>query len=260
MIPSKAAKRFARRLLATLMMAAATMLSGCAFNHDEQVAAQREDYLARYDSVLKDQEPRTAGAIYTPSASTFLRSDRRARGVGDILTVRLVEDMPGSSTAKNSDKRNGSHKMSVSTPIVSAAGGLLNSVASLVLPDRNADSLSGRAEDILKDNSIGTTHSFAGEGKLEKSNTMDGFVTVTVERLFPNGNLFVVGEKQVETDGGTEHVRLRGIIRPDDIGSDNTVASTRIAQADIAYVSAGDRYYASREGWLGRFFNKVDPL
>lgn len=243
-----------------IMTLLAGTLTGCAFSHDEQVAAQREDYLARYDSVLQDQEPRTAGAIYTPSTSTFLRSDRRARGLGDILTVRLVENMQGSSTAKNSDKRNGSHKLSVSTPIVAAAGGLLNSVASLVLPDKNADSVTTRTEDILKDNSINTAHSFAGEGKLEKSNTMDGFVTVTVERVFPNGNLFVTGEKQVETDGGTEHVRLRGIIRPDDIGSDNTIASTRIAQADIAYVSAGDRYYAAREGWLGRFFNKVDPL
>jgi flagellar L-ring protein precursor FlgH len=89
---------------------------------------------------------------------------------------------------------------------------------------------------------------------------MRGFVTVTVERVFPNGNLFITGQKRVETDGGEEFVRLRGIIRPEDINPDNTTISTRVAQAEIGFVAAGDRYDVATQGWLGRFFNRVDPL
>ena len=249
-----------RRRSALAAVAFPLALAGCAGQRERMVEEASTDYLARYESVVEDADSRTAGAIFTPSFNAFLRSDRRARAAGDVLTVRLVENMQGSSSAKNSDKRNGSHELSVSTPIASAAGGLLKSVASVFLPDGKAGSTARRVEDILTDNRLGTSHSFAGEGKLEKSNTMDGFITVTVERVFPNGNLFVTGRKQVETDGGTEHVRVRGIVRPDDITADNIVASTRIAQAEIGYVAAGDRYYAAREGWLGRFFNQIDPL
>jgi flagellar L-ring protein precursor FlgH len=133
-------------------------------------------------------------------------------------------------------------------------------MASLVMSKRAAGSVSGSAEDILGDNKISTDHSFKGEGTLEKSNEMKGFVTVTVERVFPNGNLFITGQKRVETDGGEEFVRLRGIIRPEDIKPDNTTISTRVAQAEIGFVAAGDRYDMATQGWLGRFFNRVDPL
>ena len=236
------------------------LVSGCASQHRAKELVKNEDFVAHYDTIMQGQEQRSVGAIYAPSASAFLRGDKRARNVGDILTVQLVENTTGASSAKNAGKRQGSHGLSVSSPIAAAAGGLLNSMASLVMSKRAAGSVSESAEDILGNNKISTDHSFKGEGLLEKSNEMKGFVTVTVERVFPNGNLFITGQKRVETDGGEEFVRLRGIIRPEDIKPDNTTISTRVAQAEIGFVAAGDRYDVATQGWLGRFFNRVDPL
>lgn len=242
------------------LLASAIGLSGCASQHRQQELTNNEDFIARYDTIVQGQEQRSVGAIYGPSAAAFLRGDKRARNVGDILTVELVESTTGASSAKNAGKRSGSHGLSLSSPLAAAAGGLLNTVAAVVMPKSTAASVSGSAEDVLKDNKISSEHAFKGEGSLEKSNEMRGFVTVTVERVFPNGNLFITGQKRVETDGGEEFVRLRGIVRPEDIRPDNTTISTRVAQAEIAFVAAGDRYDVARQGWLGRFFNQVDPL
>jgi len=160
------------------------LVSGCASQHRAKELVKNEDFVAHYDTIMQGQEQRSVGAIYAPSASAFLRGDKRARNVGDILTVQLVENTTGASSAKNAGKRQGSHGLSVSSPIAAAAGGLLNSMASLVMSKRAAGSVSESAEDILGSNKISTDHSFKGEGLLEKSNEMRGFVTVTVERVF----------------------------------------------------------------------------
>jgi flagellar L-ring protein precursor FlgH len=98
-------------------------------------------------------------------------------------------------------------------------------------------------------------NSFDGQADSSQSNRLDGSITVTVAERLPNGNLLVRGEKLITINQGEEFIRLQGIIRPVDIGPENTVASTKVADAMITYSGRGALADANRPGWLGRFFN-----
>ena len=98
---------------------------------------------------------------------------------------------------------------------------------------------------------------FAGGGDAAQSNRLDGRVAVTIERVYPNGNLAVRGEKRITLNNGGEHVRVAGIVRAIDISPDNTVRSSEIADARIAYGGDGLVADASRAGWLTRFLNSA---
>ncbi len=70
----------------------------------------------------------------------------------------------------------------------------------------------------------------------------------------------VQGEKRVTLNRGDEFIRIKGLVRSADIGADNRVPSTRVADAQIAYVGKGDVARAGRQGWLGRFFSVISPF
>ena len=83
----------------------------------------------------------------------------------------------------------------------------------------------------------------------------DGSITVTVVDRLANGNLVLQGEKWLTLNQGDEFIRIRGIVRPYDIGTDNTVTSDKIANARISYSGRGTLANTNRAGWLARFFN-----
>jgi flagellar L-ring protein precursor FlgH len=80
---------------------------------------------------------------------------------------------------------------------------------------------------------------------------------VTVADVLPNGNLVVRGEKRVGINQGNEYVKISGIVRPLDIAADNTIASTKVADATIIYNGDGQTASANKAGWLTRFFTSV---
>ena len=106
----------------------------------------------------------------------------------------------------------------------------------------------------------GTTQSFKGSGTAAQDNLLSGEITVTVRQRLTNGVLLVGGEKRLTLNRGEEQIQLTGLVRPEDISSDNSVLSTRVADARIRYSGSGQIADQSREGWLARFFAKVSPL
>ena len=101
------------------------------------------------------------------------------------------------------------------------------------------------------------TQSFDGEGDSSQSNSLNGDITVTVVERFANGNLRIRGEKWVTINQGREFIRVSGIVRPYDIAPDNSIDSTRVADARIAYSGRGALAAANRMGFLSRFLNSV---
>ena len=85
-------------------------------------------------------------------------------------------------------------------------------------------------------------------------------MSVTVVRVFDTGNLEILGQKKLTLNNGDEYIRVRGIVRPDDISSSNVILSDRIANAEIKYVGAGDIADTAKQGWLARVFTAVSPL
>ena len=103
-------------------------------------------------------------------------------------------------------------------------------------------------------------NTFNGKGGANASNTFSGTLTVTVDQVLVNGNLHVVGEKQIAINQGTEFIRFSGVVNPRTISGTNTVPSTQVADARIEYVGNGYINEAQNMGWLQRFFLNLSPM
>ena len=176
------------------------------------------------------------GAIFqAANGYAALTSGPRAAMVGDMLTIALVERTQAVKTNTASTDRNGS--IGISPP----------PTGPLSLFDAS-------------DTSVGANAAFKGAGSAAQSTVLNGEITVTVAEVLPNGVLVVRGEKALTLNRGDEFIRLSGLVRPADIGPDNRVPSTRVADARITYSGKGEIARASRQGWLGRFFSRVSPF
>lgn len=176
----------------------------------------------------------TAGGVYDTVGSFDLFMDLRARAVGDILTVVLVERTAASKESSTSTAKGTS--IDTGFPVILGKP-----------PTHNGTE--------ILNNELSSDNSFKGEADSSQSNRLDGNITVTVAERMPNGNLLVRGEKRITLNQGEEYIRLQGIVRPVDIGPQNSVPSTKLADAQIAYSGKGALADANRAGWLSRFFN-----
>lgn len=223
-----------RRLaLATL----ACMLAGC------NTAPTSDPAFEAIRPPLIDSAPATAGAIYRVGHNLVLFQDLRARRVGDILFIQLNEETQASKSAETDLEKTNS--TSISNPTL--LGSQVRFNAPGVLP------LALNQDNNLETN-LSSSSDFTGKGESKQSNSLTGEIAVTVAEVLPNGNLVVQGEKLFTLNRGHEHIRFSGIVRPEDIGTDNSVASTRVAGARIIYAGEGETASASSIGWLARFF------
>ncbi|MGG7915881.1 flagellar basal body L-ring protein FlgH [Klebsiella aerogenes] len=227
--------RQGQRLLAGMVM---LTLSGCAYiPHkplvDGSTSAQPAPPTAPVPngSIFQAAQPMNYG--YQP-----LFEDRRPRNVGDTLTIVLQENVSASKSSSANASRNGSSKFGVATA------------------PRYLDGLLGNAR---ADMDISGDNSFGGKGGANANNTFNGTITVTVNQVLSNGNLHVVGEKQIAINQGTEFIRFSGVVNPRTISGSNSVTSTQVADARIEYVGNGYINEAQTMGWLQRFFLNLSP-
>ncbi len=178
---------------------------------------------------------RTEGALYQETYGLNLFDDRKAHFVGDVITVTLSE-------------------RTVSRKSSGVATGKKSTV------DFNAGPLIG-ANPTIKGRELTTQleqdRTFDGSADADQSNSLQGNITVTISEILPNGNLMVRGEKWITLNRGDEFIRISGMVRPEDIAPDNTILSTRLANAKISYSGTGALADASSMGWLSRFFNSA---
>lgn len=177
------------------------------------------------------------GAIYQAGNSRPLFEDRRARFVGDTITVKITENTSASKKASNNLTRSGSQSASVTAFAGLPVGGL-NGL----------------------DLSANSATNFAGKGDAANNAVFTGNLTVTVIDVLPNGNLLVSGEKQIAIGAEQEFIRVSGVVNPAFVDFSNTVDSAKIADARIEYKSSGQIADGQVMGWLARFFLSVLPF
>jgi flagellar L-ring protein precursor FlgH len=165
--------------------------------------------------------------------------DRRPRNVGDTLTIVLQENVSASKSSSANASRDGSAGLSFE-----AMPRFMNG---LFAGDRANTAITGNND-------------FTGRGGAAAQNTFSGTITVTVHQVLANGNLHVVGEKQIAINQGTEFIRFSGVVNPRTISGSNTVISTQVADARIEYVGNGYINEAQQMGWLQRFFLNLSPF
>lgn len=218
--------RFLRPLAALALLA----LGGCA----TMAGPQRDDpqWAATAPIPTEAQAP-ADGSIYHDNQNMELFADPRAHRVGDILTIVLQESTQASKKATTSTSK--TDKTSIDAPTILGKGLTFNGNPASI-------GLSG-------------DRGFTGDGSSSQSNQLSGQITVTVAQRLSNGNLMVRGEKWLTINQGQELVRISGIVRPQDINPDNSIASSRVADARITYTGRGSLADANTQGWLSRFFN-----
>ena len=192
---------------------------------------------------LASEQP-SNGAIFRSGQSGLFATDQRARRVGDILTVTFNE-------------------IFAATKAQTAASSKADAFA-VTLPTGLPNILTGGFDKDAGGNgaglTAGTNRTFAGTGNAAQSNSFTGSLAVTVTRVFPNGNMEVAGQKEITLNNGNEYVRVKGIVRPEDISATNIVSSTRLADAQIRYTGSGHLADSSKPGWLSQFMRAISPF
>ncbi len=191
-----------------------------------------------------------SGAIYQTGYETAWFEDIRARRVGDMLTVKLVEKTTADKKAKTSVDKSNTTIMQNPTVFGTTVEYDTPSFIPLATNDNN-----NLAFDLQ------SSTEFEGDSDSEQSNNLKGDITVTVVEVLANGYLMVRGEKRIGINQGNEYIRLAGIVRPVDIDSTNTVLSTRLADPTMVYVGDGALAQSNAMGWLAEFFNSdISPF
>jgi flagellar L-ring protein precursor FlgH len=178
------------------------------------------------------------GSIYASAGSNSMRlfEDNKARAVGDLLTVVLVENTAARTNAKTAVDKNNSIGMAAPTVF--------------------GTSVTYNGKNLLEAQ-VDAARKFAGAGDSSQSNQLNGQITVRVVQDLGHGNLLVRGDKQMRLNQGDELVQIQGIVRVADIGPDNRITSDRVGDPQIVYGGRGTLARSNAMGWLGRFFNSA---
>lgn len=222
--------RSRRTLLAMTVVAAAAMSATPALGKKRPSPG--------FEPIMPVMAPARAanGSIFNASAGyAALYEGNRARSVGDTLTILLLESTTASKTVGSKSQKSGGASI---TPPTAGPLDFLN-------------------PDALKASSEST---FNGQGNAQQTSTLASTLSVTIAEVRPNGTALVRGEKRMLLSQGDEWVQFSGIVRLADIDQDNRVPSTRVADARIEYSGKGALQRASKQGWLGQFFNMISPF
>lgn len=224
--------KFSRLNSSLIVTVCALALAGCMSSNKPKPG---DPYYAPTISSAQAMPQRTEGSLYQDSYGLSLFGDRKAHFVGDILTITLNESTASKKSANVSVKKDNTQTFN------GGAGTLLGTNPTL--------------GNMSLDTNIAQNRKFGGNSGADQSNSLQGNITVTVAEIMPNGNLVVRGEKWITLNSGDEFIRISGIVRPDDVAPDNTILSTRLANAKISYSGTGSLAESQNMGWLAKFFN-----
>lgn len=208
-------------------------LSGCAKKVEVKPTADTGAKLQK--EIMRLNTPQEQGSLWVEGRAVGYYADIKARRVGDIITVKIVE----SSRAK----KDASTRLDRDSEISGSLAG--------------QDMIS-----VLKEAKAGVKFKkdFNGRGSTSRSDSLTATVTAFVTEVFPNGNMKIEGTREIKLNNETQYIHLSGIIRPDDILTDNTVLSSNIADTMIEYSGKGLLSEKQHNGWMARMLDYIWPF
>jgi flagellar L-ring protein precursor FlgH len=234
-------------LLGGLVFVALALMTGCATPPStgaktEAAAAPIPDTKAPAWERVERPVP-AEGSLWTDTNSRLF-VDLRAKQVGDLVTVRISEKPTGKLSAKTQTSRDSTIEAGISD--------FLGYMKALQAKNPNFDRTSMFDANFKP--------SFTGQGTNNREGELDAYVTARVEEVLPNGTLRIRGRQEIKVNNETQHITLSGIIRPEDIDTNNEVQSTYVAEAHIEYSGKGVISDKQRPGWLMRALDHVWPF
>jgi flagellar L-ring protein precursor FlgH len=185
-----------------------------------------------------------ANSLWRPGSKAFFK-DQRASQVGDIVTVMVaIEDEATLNNTTDTTR--------VSSDEAGFAGLFgLESQITKVLPE-------GTTSEGLID--FGSDHSVSGSGKVDRNETINMEIAAIVTQILPNGNMVIVGRQEVRVNFESRDLSVTGVVRPEDITSKNTIQSSKIAEARIAYGGRGHLTDVQQGRYGQQLFDIIFPF
>ncbi|MBI3090178.1 MAG: flagellar basal body L-ring protein FlgH [Candidatus Tectomicrobia bacterium] len=232
-------------LLLGLLLALLVGTSGCLTSGLNEAALPRPAPLVMSQEAPPAQPAASEGSLWRgENRTSVLFEDIRARRVGDVLRVRIVETSSASKSASTNLSRKSSQSLQVAH--------LFGLMESLRRKNRNLS-----AQELL---GAQTENDFEGDGATSRTDNLTATISATVRRVLPNGNLYIEGYREITVNQETQYIMLSGMVRPEDVLTDNSILSTSIADARITYSGAGLLADKQKPGFLHVLFDKIWPF
>ena len=183
------------------------------------------------------------GSLWSARTSVNPYSDVKARLVGDIVTISVVESAQASKNATTKTARDSGLEANWSGVLASLAKNF--SVGGTVIPSSNK---------------IDFANTFDGQGQTTRTSSMTAYLTARVIHVLPNGQMVIRGAREVQVNNETQFIFVQGVIRPEDVSSNNIILSTYIADARIELTGYGAVSDKQRPGWMARALDWVWPF
>jgi flagellar L-ring protein precursor FlgH len=186
---------------------------------------------------------REEGSLWSSAQSNNLYSDVKARSVGDIVTINIVESSSASKNAETKTERE--------SGLSANWTGLFELIAKGLKIHKTPIGVSHQ---------IDFSNQFDGKGETTRTSSMTAYITARVVHVLPNGNLVIRGTRQIQVNNENQYISIRGMIRPEDISSTNIILSTFVAEAVIELNGYGVISDKQSPGWLARIVDWVWPF
>ncbi len=227
-----------------LLLAFALFSVGCATEHITEYKPKIRDYQFPVETTEMDNA-KADGSIWSQNETgNYLYTDQRAIRPGDILTVR-VEEFANAERATNTSN----NRMTEMNADISAFIGLMARVKEL---DPNIDPSS-----LI---SASSSTKFDQSGETGRSEKLTATVPVIVKKALPNGNVFVEGHRVILVNEEEHHFYISGVARPFDVDENNTIASSRLADAEIEFTGRGSISNGQEQGFFSKYFGWIWPF
>jgi flagellar L-ring protein precursor FlgH len=197
------------------------------------------------------QQPTTSEGSLWRSGTSMLYVDARARNVGDTIIVDIVESSSSKMAANTSAER----ASGIDAGVDNALGYMRYLEAKN--PRLGADSSGSQGGSLFK---ADIKNSHEGTGSSDRSGSITASIGARVVEVYPNGNLVIFGRQEMKVNNDVQYILVSGIVRPEDVDADNTIQSTRLADAHIEYVGKGTIADKQKAGWGTRLVDKVWPF
>ena len=219
-------------------------LSGCGASTEPEISMKPPAYVEELPPKQSDNIQTAPGSLFGKGDNPLF-SDKKAMNVNDLVTVVIQESTSQSTQANRSSSKNNTSNLSGGTL---TAGGQLANVA---------NNISNYSNIGFQTNS---SANYTGTGAQTRNESFNTTVSTRVIKILSNGNYFIEGSRELLINGEKQIIQLSGVIRPYDIGQDNTIDSRYIADAKILYTTEGDVATSTKKPWGTRFFEAIWPF
>ncbi|MDR1777521.1 MAG: flagellar basal body L-ring protein FlgH [Desulfovibrio sp.] len=235
----------------TILGLALLLASGCGGGSAHRRPALQPPITPNQEYRHETSSKNNPGSLFAASEEDPLFSDSRARRVGDLVVVKLVENTKAQNKAETTAKKDSNSDYSVANLFTQSRVGFLPFVPL------------GPRGNVSQQNPLVKSESgddLSATGKTKRENYVTTSMAARVIRVLPGGLLQIEGAREIRVNEETEYMVVRGTIRTRDVDADNTILSNQIADASIEYYGRGVLADKQKPGWFTRLMDNIWPF